>query len=177
MKNFELAFTISLLAFTAAGGQTAMVHTAGLNTPNKIINAPANSMIVAEGGTTMPNTGRLSIVDRTRGARHILISGLPSALSFLGGPMGDPDGPSGIVLQGNRLWVTIGVGDAVVPGGGPGLETPNPTPSSPIFNSVLELTLPGGFATLDSPFVLTAAHQLALDAGDTVGLENAEGVS
>src|SRR5215211_3891021 len=128
MKNFALAFTISLLAFTAVAGQTAMVQTTGLTTPNKIINAPDNSMIVAEGGTTMPNTGRLSIVDRTSGARHTLISGLPSAVSFLGGPMGDPDGPSGIVLQGNRLWVTIGIGDAVLPGGGPGLETPNPAP-------------------------------------------------
>src|SRR5829696_2734697 len=117
MKNFVLAFMISLLTFTAAAGQTAMVHTAGLTAPNKIINAPADSMIVAEAGTTMPNTGRLSIVDRTSGARHTLISGLPSAVSFLGGPMGDPDGPSGIVLQGNRLWVTIGVGDAVLPGG------------------------------------------------------------
>lgn len=177
MKSFVLALSISLLTFAAAG-QTSMVHTAGLTTPNKIINAPENSMIVAEAGTATPNTGRLSIVDRTSGARHTLISGLPSALSFLGGnPNGDPDGPSGIVLQGNRLWVTIGVGNAVLPGGGPGLETPNPMPSSPIFNSVLELTLPGGFATLDSGFVLTAANQLTLDSGGGVRLQNAEGVT
>ncbi|HUR97601.1 MAG TPA: ScyD/ScyE family protein [Pyrinomonadaceae bacterium] len=177
MKSFALAITIALLTF-AANGQVATVHTVGLTTPNKIINAPANSMIVSEAGTTMPNTGRLSIVDRTSGARHTLISGLPSAASFLGGnPMGDPDGPSGIVLQGNKLWMTIGVGDSVLPGGGPGLETPNATPSSPIFNSVLELTLPGGFATLGSGFTLTAAQQLAIDAGNTVTLHNAEGAS
>jgi hypothetical protein len=179
MKNFTLALAIALLTFTmSAIGQTSMVHTAGLNTPNKIINAPDNSMIVSEAGTTMPNSGRLSIVDRTSGARHTLISGLPSAVSFLGGdPSGDPDGPSGLALQGNKLWVTIGIGDAVLPGGGPGLETPNPMPSSPIFDSVLELTLPGGFANLDSGFVLTFAQQLALDAGNTVILHNAEGKS
>ena len=177
MKNFAFALTIALLTFTTALAQTATVHTTGLNTPNKIINAPDNSMIVAEAGTTMANTGRLSIVDRTSGARHTLITGLPSAVSFLGGPQGDPDGPSGIALQGNKLWVTIGVGDAVLPGGGPGLETPNAMPSSPIFNSVLELTLPGGFANLDSGFVLTPAHQLTLDAGNTVTLQNAEGVT
>ena len=175
MKNFALALTILFLTFIAAPAQTAMVHTAGLTTPNKIINAPSDSMIVAEAGTTIPNTGRLSIVDRTSGARHTLISGLPSAVSFLGSPTGDPDGPSGIVLQGNRLWLTIGVGDSVLPGGGPGLETPNPAPSSPLFNAVLELTLPGGFANLDSGFVLTFAQQLALNTGDTVRLQNAEG--
>ena len=176
MKSFALALTILLLTFTSLTAQTAMVHTTGLNTPNKIINAPDNSMIVAEAGTTMPNSGRLSIVDRTTGARHTLISGLPSAVSFLGSPAGDPDGPSGIVLQGNKLWMTIGVGDSVLPGGGPGLETPNPNPSSPIFNSVLELTLPGGFADLGSPYVLTSVQHAALDTGATVTLVNAEGV-
>ena len=35
MKSFALAFTISLLTFAVAG-QTSMVHTTGLNTPNKI---------------------------------------------------------------------------------------------------------------------------------------------
>ena len=168
---------LALLLCVSAIGQTASVHTTGLTTPNKIINAPDNSMIVAEAGTTTPNTGRLSIVDRTSGARHTLISGLPSAVSFLGSPAGDPDGPSGIVLQGNKLWMTIGVGDSVLPGGGPGLETPNATPSSPIFNSILELTLPGGFTDLDSAFALTAAHQATLDTGGTVSLQNAEGVS
>ena len=176
MKSFALALTILLLTFTSLTAQTSMVHTTGLNTPNKIINAPDNSMIVAEAGTTMPNSGRLSIVDRTTGARHTLISGLPSAVSFLGSPAGDPDGPSGIVLQGNKLWMTIGVGDSVLPGGGPGLETPNPNPSSPIFNSVLELTLPGGFADLGSPYVLTSVQHAALDTGATVTLVNAEGV-
>ena len=176
MKSFALALTILLLTFTSLTAQTSMVHTTGLNTPNKIINAPDNSMIVAEAGTTMPNSGRLSIVDRTTGARHTLISGVPSAVSFLGSPAGDPDGPSGIVLQGNKLWMTIGVGDSVLPGGGPGLETPNPNPSSPIFNSVLELTLPGGFADLGSPYVLTSVQHAALDTGATVTLVNAEGV-
>jgi hypothetical protein len=135
-------------------------------------------MIVAEAGTTMPNTGRLSIVDRTSGARHTLVSGLPSALNFLGGnPAGDPSGPSGLVLRGNRLLITIGSGDSVLPGGGPGLEMPNPAPSSPIFSSILELTLRGGYATLDSPFVMTPADQATLDGGDAVTLTNAEGVS
>jgi hypothetical protein len=171
-----VVFAIALSASTVLG-QVTSVHTTGLNAPNKIIKAPDNSLLVTEGGTAAPNSGRVSVIDRTSGARHTLISGLPSAVSFLGGPAGDPDGPSGILLRGNRLWLTIGVGDSVVPGGGPGLESPNPTPSSPIFNSVLELTLPGGFTELDSPFVMTPANQETLDDGDPVPLTNAEGVS
>ena len=178
MKSLVIALAISLLPFAVAIGQTGTVHTTGLTTPNKIINAPDNSLIVAEAGATAPNTGRLSIVDRTSGARHTLVSGLPSALNFLGGnPAGDPSGPSGLNLRGNRLLITIGSGDSVLPGAGPGLEVPNPTPSSPIFSSVLELTLPGGFATLDSPFVMTSAHQATIDGGDPVTLTNTEGVS
>jgi hypothetical protein len=176
MKLIKLAtLASSLLAYTAALGQVATVHTTGLTTPNKIVKGPDNSLIVSEAGTTTANSGRISIVDRTSGMRHTLVSGLPSAVSFLGGPAGDPDGPSGLALRGNRLLVTIGIGDAVVPGAGQGLETPNLTPSSPIFNSILELTLPGGFATLDSGFVLTLANQTTLDGGDAVTLTNSEG--
>ena len=175
-KLYLLTISFIVGITSATVGQTTTVHATGLNTPNKIIKCPENSLLVAEAGTTAPNTGRISVVDRTSGARHTLIAGLPSAVSFLGGPMGDPDGPSGLLLRGNFLFVTIGVGDAVLPGAGPGLETPNPTPSSPIFNSILEIRLPGGYSDLDSSFTLTPAHQVALDTGNTVTLTNLEGL-
>ena len=179
MKLCKLSvLTFSLIAgisTVAVGQATTSVLTTGLNAPNKIIKAPENTLLIAEGGTAAPNTGRISVADRTSGARHTLIAGLPSALSFLGGnPAGDADGPSGILLKGNALFVTIGVGDAVLPGLLPGLETPNPTPSSPIFNSILEITLPGGFPTLASSFTITPAHQLLLDAGEVVTISNLE---
>src|SRR5215213_5547757 len=88
--------TLSGLAFSAAA-QTASVFTAGLTTPNRIIPAGDNSLIVTEAGTRTPNTGRISLIDREKGARQTLLGGLPSAVSFLGNPAGDPDGPSGLL--------------------------------------------------------------------------------
>ena len=166
------AFALTLWAGTLSA-QTSTVLTGNLNSPNKIITGAGNSLLVSEAGTAMPNTGRISLVDRTSGAKTALISGLPSAVSYLGGPAGDPDGPSGILLRGRTLYVTIGVGDAIVPGPGQGLESPNPgTPSSPLFDSVLEITLPGGYQQLTNGFVLTAANQAVLAAGGHVTLTN-----
>ncbi len=114
------------------------------------------------------NTGRISVVDRTTGAHHTLIDGLPSGVSNLGG-MDDTDGTTGIHLTGNVLYVVSGVGDAVI-NVGPGLELPNPAgASSPIFNSIIEIHLPGGYASLSSGFSMTLADQAAL-AEQSTGL-------
>jgi hypothetical protein len=169
-------FAVSIAAAALSSAQTSSVLTGGLNTPNKIVTAPGNSLLVAEAGTHAPNSGRISVIDRTSGTRHTLIGGLPSGVSFLGGnPAGDVDGPSGLLLRGNTLFVAIGVGDAVVRGPGPGLESPNPAmPSSPIFDSVLEITLPGRFTAV-SEFTLTPADQASLAAGGDVALTNSQG--
>jgi len=165
------AMSISLAAVSLA--QTISVHTVGLNHPNKIALAPDNSLIVSEAGTMDPNTGRISVVDRFSGDAHSLIEGLPSGVNNLGGAP-DVDGPSGIRLRGNVLWVTVGTGDSVM-SNGPGLELPTGNPSSPIFNSIIQFNLPGGFTGLASPFVMTIADQMDLHDGNKVLLVNNEG--
>ncbi|HEX3101902.1 MAG TPA: hypothetical protein VHQ01_08930, partial [Pyrinomonadaceae bacterium] len=154
--------------------QTASVFSTGLNHPTKIITATDNSLLVAESGTMTPNTGRISVIDRETGARHTFIDGLPSGVSNLGGPP-DTDGTTGIFLHGNVLYVVSGVGDACI-NVGPGLELPNPAgASSPIFDSVIEMTLPGGYASLGSGFTMSLADQTALAANMPATLTNAEG--
>ena len=152
--------------------QMTSVLTAGLNRPTKIIVAGDNSLLVAESGTTTPNTGRVSLVNRTTGARQTLIGGLPSGVSNLGGPP-EPSGPSGLVMRGHRLYTTIGVGNAMMNVGGPGLELPNPNPSSPLFDSVLELNLPGDYEEITSAFTLSFSNQITLANGSEVTLTNA----
>src|SRR5258708_6868986 len=125
--------------------QTASVLTAGLHHPTKVITAADNALLVSESGTMVSNTGRISVVDRVTGSTHTLIDGLPSGVSNLGGPP-DTDGTTGLYLTGTKLFVTSGVGDACI-NVGPGLELPNPAgASSPIFDSIIEVTLPGGYA-------------------------------
>ncbi len=171
-----VVFLICLMVNGLAAAQSSSVLTVGLDHPNKIVIGDGNSLIVSEAGNTNPNSGRISVIDQVTGFRRTLISGLPSAVSYLGGPAGDPDGPSGILLAGKTLYVTIGVGDAVVPGPGQGLESPNPgTPSSPIFDSVLEVNLPKRYSSLASGFAMTAADQASLAAGATVTIANAQG--
>ncbi len=174
----SLVFLISIYCMAAISltAQTSSVLTDGLDHPNKIVTGVGNSLLVSEAGSTSPNTGRISVVDQVTGFRRTLIEGLPSAVSFLGGPAGDADGPSGIVLKGLTLYVTIGVGDAVVPGPGQGLELPNPgTPASPLFDSVLEVNLPRNYSSLASGFTITASEQASLAGGVTVTLANAQG--
>jgi hypothetical protein len=181
MKQFKRIIYIFAMvvlsgsAFSAAA-QTASVFTTGLTTPNRIVLAGSNSLIVTEAGTRVPNSGRISLIDREKGSRQTLLGGLPSAVSFLGNPAGDPDGPSGLLLTGHTLYITIGIGDRVIRGPGPGQERVNPNPpSSPIFDSVLALTLPEDYESTTSAFTLTLADQATLAAGAEVVLTNADG--
>lgn len=163
----------------ASSGQTVSVLAAGLYNPNKIVDkivATGNVLIVSEAGTTLRNTGRISIINQLTGSRRTLVSGLPSAVSYLGGPAGDPDGPSGLALAGQKLYVTIGIGDAVVPGPGQGLESPNPAgATSPLFDSVLEITLPQSPDSFADEYAMTAADQATLAATGSVSLPNLSG--
>ena len=177
LKRISFLFAISLLVFVVdSQSQTTSVLTAGLDHPNKLVNAANNSMLVAESGTMTANTGRISLVDALTGHRRTLIGGLPSGVSNLGGDLA-PDGTTGILLRGNVLYVVNGVGDACI-NVGPGLESPNPAgASSPIFDSIIEITLPGAYTKLRSGFLLSLADQNALASGDPVVLTNAEGRS
>lgn len=169
--GLTVALTILLGAITLPA-QTASVFTTGLNRPSKIITAGGNSLLVAEAGTTTPNNGRISRVNRNTGVRQTLIDGLPSGLGS-GGGAPDPSGPSGLKLNGQTLYLTIGDGDTAMPVTGGAIV--NPAPSSPLLDSVLELTLPADYETLASGFTLSAANQTTLNGGGQVTLTNAEG--
>ncbi len=176
MKHkINLLVAVALIALTAniIFAQTTSVFTVGLARPTKLITAGDNSLLVVESGTTTPNTGRVSLVNRTTGARQTLIGGLPSGVNNLGGPP-SASGPSALKLRGHTLFLTISTGDAVQ-NVGPGLESPNPNPSSPLFDSVLELNLPGNYEEVTSAFTITFANQTTLASGGEVELTNADG--
>jgi hypothetical protein len=175
IKQITFILTIVALCGLALSvqAQTTSVFTAGLEKPTKIISAGHNALLVAEAGTSVANTGRVSLVNRTTGARQTLVGGLPSGVNNLGGQP-EPSGPSGLIMHGNTLYLTIGSGDALM-NVGPGLESLNPHPSSPIFDSVLELNLPGNYEGITSQFTLSTANQTTLAGGGVVALTNANG--
>jgi hypothetical protein len=175
MKTLSLFLTsvflmVSMSFGSVVGAQTAEVLTTGLILPVKVILAGNKSLLVSESGTPTPNTGRISLVNRNTGTRRTLIDGLPSGVNNLGGtPL--QTGPSGLVLTGRTLYVTIAVGDGVQ-NVGPGLEAPNPNPSSPLFNSVLRIILPGNYENLSGPFIFATEHHGILANGGAVTLTN-----
>jgi hypothetical protein len=169
-----LVRTLATLVLVAAGahaaeGQIVQEHAAGLRSPAKLLALPDGSLLVAEAGNG-PNTGRISLIDRDR-RQFTVIDGLPSAL-FLGR---DASGPSGLLLIGDRLYVSIGSGDVTVAGAGQGSEIPNPSPASPLFSSVLLLELPS--ADIPLGFTLPFGAHAALTQGQGVYLRNSDGVS
>ncbi len=172
-KTFRLTLVLTILlgAATAVQAQGTSVFTTGLNNPAKIVTAGDSSLLISESGTDTPNSGRISLVNRTTGARRTLIDGLPSGITRSGGAP-EVSGPSGIKLNGLKLYISISAGDTStqVTGG----AIPNPAPSSPLLISILELTLPADYETLASGFTLSFADQTTLNGGAPVTLTNAE---
>ncbi|MGI9055171.1 MAG: hypothetical protein ACR2F2_05140, partial [Pyrinomonadaceae bacterium] len=165
--------TIILLTNENFAQPATSVLTGGLTSPNKIITAGQTSLLVSENGTMMPNNGRISMINKTTGARQTLIGGLPSGINTAEG-MPAPSGPSGLKLKGLTLYVTIGQGDSVVRGGRGGLAA-NGSPVTPLNNSILELSLPADYEQLASGFTLSFADQTTLAGGGQVNLLNAQG--
>lgn len=171
VRHHVCALTILLGGVaTAVHGQVVQEHIAGLRAPAKLLALPGGELLVAEGGTAASNTGRISLVDRDA-RRFTVIDGLPSAL-FLGRDIG---GPSGLLLGERRLYVAIGAGDTTIAGAGQGSEIPNPSPSSPLFSSVLLLEFPDGPGPFSLGFTLPLAAQATLAADQAVYLYNASG--
>ena len=169
-KILAIGLTI-LLGAVAAQAQGTSIFTTGLNSPAKIITAGGSSLLISESGTNTPNSGRISLVNRTTGARRTLIDGLPSGITTSGGAP-EVSGPSGIKLDGLKLYISISAGDTStqVTGG----AIPNPAPSSPLLISILELTLPADYETLASGFTLSFTNQTTLNGNAPVTLTNAE---
>jgi len=172
-KNLIFALAIGMMIMLGVVSMSAQaVFTVGLNSPSKMITAGGSSVLVAESGTTTAtNSGRISLVNRVTGVRQTLIDGLPSATSLSGGAP-EASGPSGLKLSGQKLYLTIGAGDVSMPVTGGTIV--NPAPSSPLLDSVLELTLPAEYETLISGFSLSSANQATLNGGAIVTLNNAE---
>lgn len=175
MKHIKpLLFVTTLFFFMFIPAERVFsreVFTSGLKAPIKIITAGQYHLIVAETGTAAPNSGRISLVNRINGARRTLLDKLPSALNPVENA---PSGPSGLKLVGLQLYVTIGQGDSVKPGGRGGLVV-NPNPVTPLNNSVLELTLPADYEEMSSGLTLTISDQILLSKGAQVLLQSGEG--
>lgn len=168
-----LAYAAATVLCASSGiAQTATVLATGLQNPIKVILGPRGTLLVAENGKT-PNSGRISIVDRSSGHRRTLIDGLPSGLSS---PNNDPDGVSGLALQNRTLYIVIGEGDTIRAGSTPGTQVPNPAGvSSPLFSSLLRLRLDSDVDRVSGAFHLTADEQSSLSDGNDVALASDAG--
>ncbi|MEO8596893.1 MAG: ScyD/ScyE family protein [Candidatus Solibacter sp.] len=162
-------FGASALGF--AQTQQATLFASGLSFPSKIIAGPGGSLLAAETGTT-PNSGVVSVISPS-GTRTTLIEGLPSGLSV---PNNDPDGPNGLLLDGNTLYIVVGEGDLYVPGPAQGtLAISTKGISSPIFDSVLQVTFPQSVERFAGAFTLKIEDHTKLLDGAAVTLANAAG--
>jgi hypothetical protein len=159
------------LCATNLWGQCPLdVAAVGLQAPTKII-AGAGNLLIAEAGFG-PNQGRISVLNPTNGEVRTLVSGLPSGFSP---PNSDPSGPSGLALVGNTLYLSIGLGDAIVAGPVPNTQIANPNPSSPLFSSVLAIDLGAQGKSFHGDFSLTLGNQATLANHQPVKLRNANG--
>jgi len=163
--------SIALVVLSAAT-LAAQPFATGFKAPTEIAFTRHGHLLVVEAGNG-PNTGRLSIVDRISTQRRTLIDGLPSGIHGVTPP--SPSGPSGVVLHGGVLYLTIGTGDSVQPGPLPGTEAPNPTPSSPLLSSLLAMRTSRPLELTAGDFLLEPSHHGRLDAGEILTLSNGAG--
>lgn len=163
-----------VLAFSLAGMEARAQCTSiasGLLEPLGLALSNQNNLLVAETGTTSPESGRISIVAQD-GQRRTLLAGLPSAIN----DVNEPSGPAGLFMRGRTLYVAIGTGDVGRAGPAPGTTIPNPAPvSSPIFSSVLAIQFSANTEKTTTGFTLTAEGQLALASGQVVTLSDSVG--
>lgn len=149
---------------------TAVEVATGLVRPQGVTQSNIGNLIVAEAGPGTPNTGRISIVSPA-GERRTLLSGLPSGRA----DVGDPAGPAGVFMRGRTLYAAIGIGDAILAGPVPRTAIANPTPSSPLFSSVLAIHFSAEVERSTAGFVLSLADHNALALGQRVTLANGGG--
>lgn len=170
----KLLTALVFLLFALPAHPQGPPFAAGLQAPTRVVFTPHGNVVVTEAGTAAKNSGRVSIIDRTSGARRTLIDGLPSGLSGAGAEAA-PSGPSGVAIQGTTLYVVIGAGDGVLPGPAPGTELPNDSPASPILSSLLSLRLTTPLDLESGGFTLLPADHARLKNGETLTLHNATG--
>lgn len=166
-------FSILAFALPLAAQPTSSTLISGLSFPTKLLLTPGGNLLVTESGAAA-NSGRVSIVTKA-GVRTTLLDGLPSGNAA---PDYSPDGVNGLALSGNVLYIAIGEGDGHVNGTVSGTILPNPNgPSSPIFASVLKLTLPASVDQMAGPFSLKPQDHYTLLDGTAVQLTSAGGTT
>ena len=169
----KISATLLVMCGCVLQAQTPAVFATGLLNPSKLLLTPAGNLLVTEVGTS-PNSGRVSLIDKS-GIRKTLIDGLPSGLAA---PNMDPDGPNGLALKGNALYILNGEGDGFRNGTRPNTIVPNPAgPSSPLFSSLMKLTLSGSVDAAAGGMTLTAANQATLADGNPATLNDSTGAS
>jgi len=170
MKKFSAS---ALLVGSLLSAQTPAIFSSGLLNPSKLLLTPGGNLLVAEAANSS-NGGRISLVDKS-GVRKTLIDGLPSGLAA---PNLEADGPDGLLLQGNTLYILNGEGDGFRAGAKPNTIVPNPAaPSSPILSSLIKLTLPGDIDSSAGGFVMAAADHYTLADGAAATLKGSDGTS
>ncbi len=186
MNAFQLVRSVAALALTAgisaissqaAATAVCTEFASGLRQGNGTALTPHGRLLVAETGNRTPHSGRLSIIEPD-GRQRSLLDGLPSGIA----DVGDPSGPSGLLLRGRTLYLAIGVGDVGVIGrnaGGPpvpGSSLPNPAgPSSPLFSSVLAIHFSSAVEQASKGFTMTLADQHWIAAGNKLEMSNGGG--
>lgn len=164
------AFVIVPPAETAAQVCPGTTVTTGLRIPLGMAQSSLGNLIVSETGTTVPHSGRISIL-APDGSRRTLIDGLPSGLN----DVVEPSGPAGIAMHGRTAYVLIGIGNSVLRGPIPTSHLPNPNVSSPLFSSVLAIHFNTHVEETTAGFTLSTADQQALANSETVTLSNGRG--
>jgi hypothetical protein len=168
-----LSTFIALIIALFAGSVTAQIVsdlTLGLKRPAKIILTDQGNLLVAEEGTGI-HDGRISIIDPLTGLRRTLLDGLPSQA----GRYNLPQGPSGLVMRGRTLYITIGEGNPTLACALPCTEIPNPAgASSPIFSSVLALHFSARAEMVTNGFALVPSDDAALKKGKELDLSNGD---
>ena len=156
-------------AATTVPAQTSETFASDLQAPQRLLFTPAGNLLVSEGGTADPNTGRVSIVD-ARGNRRSLIEGLPSGAAHFTNPFG----PTGMALDGRTLYLAVGEGD-VMAGVPPNYGINLNGPSSPIFSSILRFQFSRDIDQIQTPFRLQSDHHWGVLDGYEIYVDNANG--
>jgi hypothetical protein len=166
-----IRMTILALPLFSAMAQDSTVFATGLQQPVGIVFTPAGNLLVSEGGTEEPLTGRVSLLDRNANRRSLL-EGLPTGRGYLLRPYG----PTGMALDGDTLYLLIGEGDTLAfpP---PALRVNPDGPVSPIFNSILRIRFSAEVDRLRGTFRLGTPTDWALLDGYEVRLDNSLGES
>jgi hypothetical protein len=164
-----IAFAVAVACGTASAADCSVVA-GGLRAPIGSVFSNRGNLIISETGIAGDQTsGRISIVSPD-GRRRTLLDGLPQGTNAAGG---DASGPNSLAMVGRTIYVAMGQGDTVVPGGGG--TVPNPNVSSLLFSSILAIHLSAAAERSTTGFTLSAQDRQTLEGGGRVTLSNGKG--